>query len=75
MPRRRFALKTALESGGSATAYIRIYDRENGAYSTTDLTFTVYDADSMFDGTIGTFGKCTYWPDSGRWEIDQLQCG
>lgn len=71
-PRRRFELKAALSAGGSAVAYARVW---NGTtWATTTIEFTVYDAIGSYAGPIGAYGACTWWADSKRWEIDDLQC-
>lgn len=70
--RLRFELKGALSNGGSATAYVRRWNGTTWATTTTEIT--VHDHIGTYSGPAGTFGVATWWPDSGRFEIDDLGC-
>ncbi len=83
---RRFELKDDLTPGGSAEAYMLVWDgssdykrkQVNGEY----VTFTVYDTvgdkrargkDSVAEGEDGARGWCVHPHDVDRWEIGEMQ--
>jgi len=82
---RRFELKDSLTPGGSAEAYMLVWDgssdyerhQVNGSY----LTFTVYDTagdkrargkDDVASGEDGARGWCVHPHDVDRWEIGEI---
>lgn len=65
----RFELYGTLAAGGSAAAFIRIWDRGTDAYITTTLAITVYDAEGTHPGAAGDYGRAIYNRDARRWEV------
>jgi ketosteroid isomerase-like protein len=74
----RFELKTALQPGQHATAYLLPFDETYA--ENAEVEFEVYDAlvgtlrgRAQTDSRPGAQGHARYMPDSGRWEITAMQ--
>jgi hypothetical protein len=83
-PLRRFELKTALEPGGSATAYLLYLDGSDYNITSSDpknneVEFEVVDSQGDLNGKArtekghGSRGFTKWMPDSKRWEIVRIQ--
>lgn len=69
----RFQLSGTLSGGGSATA--STVEWNGSSWGATTSILTVYDGLGSFSGGNGDRGWATFWPDSGRWEIQQMDNG
>lgn len=79
-----FELKTALEPGMTATAYLRRYNSSTDEYETdTSTEFIVSDVEALHRGRAkdayssphdeGSIGEARYFPESNRFEIERMQ--
>lgn len=65
-------LRDELVPGGTASAYVRVWDTAVGELVTTALVITVYDVMDMFTADAGDF-VYVEWK-YGRWVVRQAQC-
>ena len=76
---RRFEMGEALNSGGSATVGLQVWNGSGWTEDDAETTFTVYDYQQRFSkmatasGDVGARGIARYMADKGAWEILDMQ--